>query len=259
MSGMPVLELPGVDLWYTDSGGDGVPVVLMHAASGTCESWVYQLPALTAAGYRCIAPDRRGWGRSKPNAKGEQPGYASEDLHELLERLGLDRFHLIGTAAGCAVSVDYTLGHPDRVRSLVISDGTAGVRDPEYLEFHKRMRPPEIEGLPIELREVSPRYRGENPEGLRRWIEIAHASGEATAQRQAPKNDVTLAAMEKLPVPVLAIAGSADITTPPALMRMFVPHLANCEFHLIPEAGHAAFWEVPDDWNQLVLGFIGRY
>lgn len=46
---MPYLELPGVNLWYNDTGGGTeTPVIFMHAASGTCESWVlltiYPLP-----------------------------------------------------------------------------------------------------------------------------------------------------------------------------------------------------------------------
>ena len=57
---MPYVELPGVHLWYNDAGGTGTPVVFLHAASGTCDSWVYQEPVFTAAGYRCIAYDRRG-------------------------------------------------------------------------------------------------------------------------------------------------------------------------------------------------------
>jgi hypothetical protein len=94
---MPCVELPGVHLWYHDSGGNGAPVVFMHAASGTGESWVYQLPAFTTAGYRCLTYDRRGWGRSRPALSGEQPGSVSDDLHGLAEHLGLGRFHLATT------------------------------------------------------------------------------------------------------------------------------------------------------------------
>ena len=100
MALMPVVELPGVHLWYHDSGGNGIPVVFMHAASGTGDSWVYQLPAFTAAGYRCITYHRRGWGRSRPTPTGEQPGYVSDDLQGLAAHLRLDRFHLAATAAG---------------------------------------------------------------------------------------------------------------------------------------------------------------
>ena len=97
---MPYVELPGVQLWYNDTGGTGSPVLFMHAATGTCDSWVYQEPAFTEADYRCIAYDRREWGRSRPTPTGDQPGYVSDDLHGLADHLGLDRFHLVATAAG---------------------------------------------------------------------------------------------------------------------------------------------------------------
>ena len=44
---MPHSTLPGVDLWYEDTGGSDTPVIFLHAASGTTESWVHQLPAST--------------------------------------------------------------------------------------------------------------------------------------------------------------------------------------------------------------------
>src|SRR5688572_3605882 len=93
-------ELPGVRIWYKDTGGSGVPVVFMHAATGSVRSWEYQIPAFTAAGYRFIAFDRRGWGRSVIDPAGVQPGVAADDLQGLLNHLRIDRFHLVGTAAG---------------------------------------------------------------------------------------------------------------------------------------------------------------
>lgn len=255
---MAYLDLPGVRLWFEEAGS-GVPVVLMHAASGTTEAWEQQVPALVAAGFRCIAYDRRGWGKSKPDPAADQPGCASEDLHALVEHLGLDRFHLVGTAAGAAPAVDYAISYPEGLRSLVIADCTGGVQDAEHLELLDRIRPPEFQALPVYLREVGASYRGTNPEGLRRWIDIAHRSGEATAARQRPKNHVTYAALATIHVPVLAIAGDADQTTPPVIMRAIAAHIPDCEYALIPEAGHAAFWEQPDVWNRLVLDFIRKH
>ncbi|MHA6623527.1 alpha/beta fold hydrolase [Pseudonocardia sp. DLS-67] len=57
-------ELPGVRLWYTDTGGTGTPVVLLHPTTGTSETWAPQVDAFRDAGYRVITLDRRGWGRS---------------------------------------------------------------------------------------------------------------------------------------------------------------------------------------------------
>jgi pimeloyl-ACP methyl ester carboxylesterase len=258
---MPYVALPGVHLWYTDTGGHGVPVVFMHAASGTSESWVYQLPAFTAASYRCITYDRRGWGRSRPEPTGEQPGYASDDLHGLIGHLSLDRFHLATTAAGGIGGLDYAIEYPERVRSLVVADSIGGVLDPEYLEVQHRLRPPEIQALPWELRELSAGYRGVNPEGTRRWIEIERASRPAGVQgaAQQPRTAMTLARLETLRVPTLVLVGEADLLSPPALMRLLAAHISNCQFATVPEAGHAAHWEQPQIWNRLVLEFIARH
>ena len=80
------VDLPGVHLWYSDSGGDGVAVVLLHANTGNAVGFQYNIPAFVEAGFRAIAFDRRGWGRSRANpATGPQPGTIAEDLHALLE------------------------------------------------------------------------------------------------------------------------------------------------------------------------------
>jgi len=70
---------------------------------------------------------------------------------------------------------------------------------------------------------------------------------------------VTYALLETLRLPVLAVAGGADQTTPPIIMRAIAKHITNCRCELIPEAGHAAFWEQPEVWNGLVLDFIGQH
>jgi pimeloyl-ACP methyl ester carboxylesterase len=258
---MPFLTLPGVDLWYNDTGGSGTPVIFLHAASGTCESWVYQLPVFTAAGYRCITYDRRGWGHSQPTATGEQPGFASDDLHGLVDHLGVQRFHLVATAAGGISGLDYALLHPERVRSLVVANSIGGVQDAAYLEVQHRLRPPEIQALPVELRELGPSYRGLNPEGTQHWIAIERASRPhgTHGPGQPLRHPMTLARLETMQVPVLILAGEADLLSPPALMRLLAAPLPQCRFETIPEAGHAAFWEQPERWNRLVLEFIGQH
>ena len=69
---------------------------------------------------------------------------------------------------------------------------------------------------------------------------------------------MTYARLETMEVPVLVIAGDADLLSPPALMRLLAEHIANCQAEAVPEAGHTAFWEQPELWNRLVLEFIGQ-
>ena len=257
---MPYLTLPGVDLWYEDTGGTGVPVILLHAASGTCECWVHQLPAFTGAGYRCISYDRRTWGRSRATDAGHQPGFLGDDLHSLVESLSLERFHLVGTAAGGIPALDYSLSHPERVRSLVVANTIGGVQDAEYLEVQHRLRPAEIQNLPVELRELGPSYRGTNPEGARRWLEIDEASRPGGVVPMQPvREPITYARLKTMQVPTLVVSGEADLLSPPALMRMLAAHIPTSRFAPLSDAGHAGFWERPEVWNGMVLEFIGQH
>lgn len=255
---MSYARLPGVDLWYNDSGGGGTPLIFLHAASGACESWVYQVPVFTAAGYRCIAYDRCGWGRSKPAPSGEQPGFVSGDLQGFVDHLGLDRFHLVATAAGGIGGLDFALVCPERVLSLVVASSIGGVQDPEYLEVQHRLRPPEIQALPVELRELGPSYRALNPEGTRQWMDIERSSRreDSHGPSQPLRQPMTFERLETMRVPVLVLAGEADLLSPPALMRLLAAHIPGCQFVTVPEAGHAAFWEQPEIWNRIVLEFL---
>jgi pimeloyl-ACP methyl ester carboxylesterase len=74
------VNVPGARLFYQDTGGTGVPVVFLHAATGSSQVWKYQIPVFTKAGYRVIAFDRRGWGRTQIDPAGPQPGTAADDL-----------------------------------------------------------------------------------------------------------------------------------------------------------------------------------
>ena len=257
---MPYLTLPGVDLYYEDTGGPGTSVVFFHALTGTADSWVYQVPAFTAAGYRCITYDRRGWGRSKATDPELHPETASDDLHALLESLSLAPVHLVATAAGGLIALDYVLAHPERVRSLVAANTIGGVQDDSYLEVQRRARPQEIQNLPVELRELGPSYRATNPEGVKRWLEIDHAARPDGTRPFPPVGEpITYARLQGMRVPTLVLSGEADLLAPPALMRLLAAHIPTSRFSSLPDVGHAGFWERPQVWNGLVLEFIGQH
>jgi pimeloyl-ACP methyl ester carboxylesterase len=252
-----IADTPGVRLWYEDTGGTGVPVVLAHAGTGGASMWIHQVPAFATAGYRVLAYDRRGHGRTADQGQAN----AAEDLHRLMDHLSIEQFHLVGTAAGGIVSFDYALSFPRRLRSLVIANSIGGVQDEEYLELQRRLRPkPQFDALPSEVRELGPAYRAANPEGVRRWKELEHASrpgGVATLPTTV--NRITFSLLETLDVPTLLITGDADLYTPPPIARMFAKKIKKAELLVIPECGHSAYWEQPELFNRAILEFIGKH
>ena len=255
---MPYADIPGARLWYKETGRHGTPVVFLHAASGTNDSWGLQEPAFNEAGYRCIAYDRKNWGRSESVTPA---GSAGDDLEALAQHLGLNRFHLVCTALGGIIGLDYTVEYPDRVISLTVSSSFTGVTDQSYLDVQTRLRPPEISNLPIELREVGPSYRAVNPEGVAEWLRIEESSRhEITPEEgQSPRGPMTYARLAAMQIPVLMLTGGADLLSPPAMVKLVADHIPNCRFEVVPEAGHAAFHEEPEVWNRLVLEFMGQH
>lgn len=256
-----VAALPGVRLWYLDSGGKGTPVVFLHAATGTSASWEKQMLPFTAAGYRVIAFDRRGWGRTELDPSGPQPGTAAGDLEKLMDHLKIDRFHLVGTAAGGFAAIDFGLSFPKRVRSLVLTHTIGGITDPEYVELGRKLRPAQFDALPAHLRELGPAYRAADPEGTERWLALERASRPdgPRAPAQPMKNQATLALLEKIQAPVLLISGGADMYAPPAVMQQLARRIHHSQFVNIPDAGHSGYWETPEQYNREILQFLRKH
>jgi pimeloyl-ACP methyl ester carboxylesterase len=253
-------ELSGVRLWFTDTGGAGVPIVLLHPNTGNSVIWEYQIAGFAQAGYRVIAYDRRGWGNSVAEPRsGPQPGTIAGDLDALADHLKLDRFHLVGVAGGGFAAMDYAAWRPQRLRSLIIGASTGKVADPEVADFIARIAIPDIRKQPAHFREVGPSYRGADAAGLARWIEIERHSRRPDADDQPLRAPNTFAKIATIVAPALVIAADADLLSPPALMRLWAAHLRNHEWAVIHDAGHAMAWERPGAFNDLVLEFVRRH
>jgi pimeloyl-ACP methyl ester carboxylesterase len=110
------VEVEGVGLEVSVEGS-GPAVLLVHGFPDTHELWRHQVPALTAAGFRTIAPDLRGFGASdRPGEYGV--GAHVGDLLGLLDRLDVPTAHVVGHDWGAGISWALAALAPDRVRSL---------------------------------------------------------------------------------------------------------------------------------------------
>ncbi len=253
-----VAKLPGTSLWYWDTGGEGDTVVLLHAASGSGAFWGYQQPVLAKAGFRVISYSRRGYLKSDPGDPND-PGIASEDLHNLLGFLGVGKFHVAGLAAGGIVATDYALSHPERLKSLTLASTIMGVTDKSYLERCSVFRPPFFAQLPKDFQELSATYRAGNPEGAAAWSALEKTSMIGKRLNQNNANVITWEKVETIKVPTLLMTGDSDLWTPPSILRLQASHVKHAEVKVIREAGHAPSWEQPEAFNAALLDFIRRH
>lgn len=218
------------------------------------------MPALVQAGYRAIALDKPGWGKSVVR-EGQNPISVAEDLDALIDLLELTEVHLIGTANGGYIAFDYAAWRPERVKSLVIAASGLGLEgDVEGDAFRERAAIPGFRQQPAEIRELSPSYRGMNPEGVARWKAIAEHAKQNGAVDPPLRTPNTIEKIASLSMPVLVIAGGIDLVTPSGAIRLWAKHLTvPYDWFLIPEAGHMLVWEQPDAFNRAVIAFLRKH
>lgn len=115
------VETNGLDMAVYEQG-EGPAVVFLHGFPELAFSWRHQLPALAAAGFRAIAPDQRGYGRTTvpPDLTDYRLSELIADVHGLLDALGLERATFVGHDWGALILWHMALLAPARIERLVI-------------------------------------------------------------------------------------------------------------------------------------------
>jgi pimeloyl-ACP methyl ester carboxylesterase len=255
---MGFVEANGVQFWVEESGA-GTPLVLMHAAAGHGGCWAEQRPMFERAGFRVVAYDLRGFGKTRAAGGENAEGSMAGDLEDLTEKLGLDRFCLVATAYGGFGALEFALDNPDRLMALVVSTSFGGLTDPEFTAMRARHVRPDLAHLPTAEKELGASYRASNPDGVKRFEAMEHGSYKGDGARQSLRTPTTLSRLEGMRVPAMIIAGDEDAYAPPPVMRAFAEHIPGAEFRVIAGAGHSAYWEKPEEWNEAVREFLSRH
>ena len=246
-------------LWFADSGGNGETIVLCHPASQSAAIWAYQQPVLVAAGYRVIAYSRRGYGLSEKGPDGET-GTSVGDLVRLLDARGIDKAHIVGAAAGGITALAFAVGQAERTRSVTLAGTIFSVNEDAWRDAFGRLGIAAVrDHVSTEFLELGPACRFANPDGTARFAALS-----ADAHRQAPTRqvsgvDVTWQALRGMARAALLVTGEADLYAPPPLQEMVAAHLPNAETKALAAVGHAAYWEEPDTFNDLILDFLDRH
>lgn len=145
----------GFDIAFIDEG-EGDPILLIHGFGSThAVNWVNPgwVSFLTNAGYRVIALDNRGHGRSTKSYEPEDyvPAAMASDVAALLDHLGIARAHVMGYSMGARVAAFTALHHPQKVATLILGGLGLGMIEgvggwDEIAEALVTDRPEEIEG-----------------------------------------------------------------------------------------------------------------
>ena len=255
-------ELEGITLAYEDTGGDGPAVLFVHGLGGSANGWLAQLDACRERGWRGIAHDGRGAGRSPAGPEPLSVERWAADVRDLLDLLGIERAALVGHSVGCMVAehAAHLLG--DRVWALALCGGTmawpreAGAVFAERARLARSGRLDEVAEA-VSAGGLSERCRREDPRllGLMREA-IAGNDGESYARCAEATAAAAMRDPGALRPHLLAFCGSEDPVTPPIASEAIAAAAAEGASAVVEGAAHWCMVEDPGGTNGVLFGFI---
>lgn len=246
---------------HTVSGQlDAPTVVLANSLGSTWEMWDANLTDWERH-FRVVRYDTRGHGRSPVPAGPYDIDDLAEDVVVLLDRLGVERAHLVGLSLGGMTGLRLAARNPERVDRLVVL--CTGARLDPASAWTDRAELVRTKGSEAVAEAVVRRWftqaRLESDPLLRERCEAMVASTPAEGYASCCE---VIAAMDLLPdlpavtAPTLAIAGADDPATPPWQLERIADSVAHGQLLVVPGAAHLAAAERPDVINPAVIAHL---
>jgi pimeloyl-ACP methyl ester carboxylesterase len=255
-------EVNGTRLFY-EAEGDGPSLVFISGANLDSRLWD-ELFGELAERFRVVRYDPRGTGKSDLP---QEPFSHYEDLHALLEFLGIETTHLLGFSFGGGVALDFTVQYPERVQSLIlIAPGLSSWKDELTPVLAELSEVAEKEGRAkaIELLLSDPSMpRAEQTEARDRMRAILEDSPRLFDSRFAylrlmePLDPPVEERLAEIKVPTLLIVGERDHPGIHENVDALQEGIAGARKVLVMGVGHVVSLEHPSELRRIVLDFLG--
>ena len=246
-----IAEVNGHSVYYETHGPPGGPwVVALHHGLGAVPAWSGQIPALIQAGFRVLAYDRWGYGRSAERADlpldylDQEPA----DLDALLDALGIPQAHLLGHSDGGTIALLFAARRPQRVLRMVVAAahiygeevGRQGLR--QTRDRYMREAP---------FRDVFRAMHGERSDRVvLRWLDRWLADDTKQLEMRAVLGEIRAR--------TLVIQGELDEFASPQHARDIAAGIRGAELWLIPGGRHSPNLERTAEFNTRVIEFLAR-
>lgn len=253
-----------MSLSFDRAGPSGRPVILLHGIGGGRAIWAGSVAALAAAGFDAIAVDLPGYGDSQGVVAGGMPVMAAAVL-ATLDQLDLPQAALVGHSMGGMVAQEIAAIAPQRVSALVLACTSPAFGRPEgdwQARFVAARLKPLDEGLGMAglAAALVPPMLGPAADaaGAALATRVMAAVSEATYRRvlAAIVAFDRRAALPAIAVPTLCLAGEADRTAPPQVLRGMAERIPGARFATLAAAGHIANVETPAAFDAAVIAFL---
>ena len=243
---------------YYEEQGSGAPVLVLPGFAGSIEEFAALREALVAAGYRVIAADLPGSGRSEPQPRAYPATYFEDDARSfaaLLQHLAVGPAHLMGFSDGGEISLLMAALQPGVARS-VVTWGAAGVlNDPDGRLGEAMYNVVDHPIPPLQQ--------------FRDFLIATYGEANARAMTQSlvgalraiikDGGDLSFAKAGTITCPVLLIVGEHDLFAPPALASKLAARIRTAEALVAEGAEHNVYGDRREWMTQTILDWLGKH
>jgi 3-oxoadipate enol-lactonase len=244
--------------------GSGWPLVLLHAFPLSADLWRPQLER-SPRGWRCFAPDLRGFGPGATPANPITLDDMAADVVAFLDALEIEKAVIGGLSMGGYVTMALYRLAPERFTAMVLANTRAGADSPEAGAAREKMAQlVRREGsqavaddmLPKLLGATSRRARPHLTPLVRRLITNNTAEGIEAAIHAVKERPDSFATLERAAVPALVITGDEDAIIPVTESEAIHRVMSRSQLVVLRSAGHLSSLEVPDDFSEALDNFL---
>ncbi len=248
-----------------DDHGAGDVLLLVHGHPLNRSMWRPQVAEFSAAGWRVVTPDLRGYGESTVVPGRTKLDVFAADQARLLDHLGADRAVVVGLSMGGQIAMDFYRQFPQRTRALVLADTFAEgetaegkVRRNTIADRLQRegMATYADEELPKMVSRSTIEKRPDVAAHVLDMMRRSPAEGAAAALRGRAERPDYVELLGQVDVPALVVVGRDDTYTPVAVAESMHERLRESTLVVVEDTGHMPNLERPDAFNDALGAFL---
>ncbi|MGH3387407.1 MAG: alpha/beta fold hydrolase [Actinomadura sp.] len=252
------LDFPGGRV-HLLRGGEGPPLLFLHAAGGAGQ-W-HEYLQLLAQRYEVFAPDHPGFGGSDELPEVEGIDDLVYHYLDVIERLGLDRPHVVGGSFGGWIAAELAVAAPHAIGSLVLLSA-AGLRLPDHpvtdLFF---LSPPQLGAALFHDPDKGAAFLSAGAGDVDPIDAVLAAYRDATALARFSwvpflNNPKLARRLRRITAPTLVAWPSDDRVIPIAHGHRYAELIPNAEFTVVEDCGHAMYFERPARFAEITGDFL---
>ena len=261
---MPKFKIEGGEIYYEEAGR-GEPLIFVSGLGGTASYWRPQVPAFSAR-FRVITYDHRGAGASDRLQRTFSIDQMTRELVGLMDVLKIERAHIVGWSTGGAIGQTLAIEEPRRIDRLVLVS-TWTHCDAWFRRLFEARRDVLRKGGAELYAEFFPLWvyppDHVNAHDAAIGAEVRQAAGAAPAEVMIGRIDALLAfdrrkGLPGIRTPTLVVASENDYVIPSYHAEALARAIPGARLAMIRGGGHANTVTRPEEFNRIVLEFLGQ-